>query len=305
MTTFVYPLVLCIVGIIGTYIFTKWQMKKNEIVHFYTNAYEIGKGLSDEFPDFKLHFGDDVLSGSVMVLKGGFMNTGRNDINGLKGQNDIKLILPNECKIKAFTISPSTEDLVVSAIKDNEKENILKFGISELFKTDEYFKYTVIIETSKEIESLHSELKFHHRISNTDKIKNVYNRLQSNSRNSNFGAILFITLFMIFLGISSTYRELPYKIYQKSSGKEVNMYIDLNSKIYVNEGIPIPYVSGTVISSDELEKDYKIVPITNFKWGRIMIIRAISFFLFILIISFFLYKHKLREDDDINNVLKD
>ncbi len=298
-------IIFFILGLIASYCFARWQMKKNKIVHFSINSYDIGKGLSDEFPDFKLHFGDDALAENVMVLKGGFMNTGRNDINGLKGKNDIKLILPDECKIKAFTISPSTEDLMVTVNKDNEKENILNFGISEIFKADEYFKYTVIVETSKEIETLHSELKFRHRISNTDKIKNKYIGIQSNSKNSNFWAISFVILFILFLGIPLIYIKLPYKIYQKSSGKEVNMYIDLNSRIYVNEGIPIPYVSGTIISSDEFEKHYKIVPITDFKWGRIMTIRTISFFLLILVFSSIIYKQELWVDDHINKVLKE
>ena len=205
-----------IISIIATaivsFLIANWQMKKNKIVHFSINSYDIGKGLSDEFPDFKLHYGDDALAENVMVLKGGFMNTGRNDINGLKGKNDIKLILPDECKIKAFTISPSTEDLMVTVNKDNEKENILNFGISEIFKADEYFKYTVIIETSKEIETLHSELKFRHRISNTDTIKNKYIGIQSNSKNSNFGAISFMILLILFLGIPLIYIKLPYKI---------------------------------------------------------------------------------------------
>ena len=123
-------IILFIIGLIASYYIAKWQMKKNKIVHFSINSYDIGKGLSDEFPDFKLHFGNEVLADNVMVLKGGFMNVGRNDITGLKGENDIKLILPDECKVKAFTKSPSTEDLKVSVNKDNEKDNILNFGIS-------------------------------------------------------------------------------------------------------------------------------------------------------------------------------
>ena len=83
-------IIFSLLGIIASYIFAKWQMTKNKIVHFSINSYDIGKGLSDEFPDFKLLFGEDVLVDNVMVLKGGFMNTGKNDINSFKGENDIK-----------------------------------------------------------------------------------------------------------------------------------------------------------------------------------------------------------------------
>ena len=42
-----------IAGAIISYFIAKWQMKKNKIVHFSINSYDIGKGLSDEFPEFK------------------------------------------------------------------------------------------------------------------------------------------------------------------------------------------------------------------------------------------------------------
>lgn len=249
------------------FLIAKWQMKRNKIIHFSINSYDIGKGLSDEFPDFKLHFGDEVLADNVMVLKGGFMNTGRNDINSLKGENDIKLILPDVCKIKAFTLSPSTEDLVVIAHKDNGKENILNFGISEIFKTDEYFKYTAIIETAKEIKALHSELKFSHRISNTSKIRNTYIGLQRNRSKIKFFKLMtsMYVLMTLLLAVTFSYQKLGYNIYKKTNNQEVKVHIDPYSNLYINEGITIPFISGTKISSDELEKEYRIVPITEFE----------------------------------------
>ena len=72
-----------IVSSIITFFIAKWQMKKNKIVHFSVNSYDIGKGLSNEFPDFQLHYGGEDLTDNVMVLKGGFMNTGRNDIDAM------------------------------------------------------------------------------------------------------------------------------------------------------------------------------------------------------------------------------
>ena len=247
----------------------KWQMKKNKIVHFTINSYDIGKGLSEEFPKLKLHYDQDILAENVMVFKGGFMNTGRNDIDGLKGGNDIKLIFPDECKIKDFKISTSTEDLLVTSNKECENDNILNFGISEIFKTDEYFKYTAIIETTKKIESLHSELKFHHRISNTDKIGNTYIGLQANQSRKRFykmSTIYVIVLTLLTLFIIS-YQRLDFTIYKKANNQEVEIYIDPNSNLYINEGFSIPFINDTKISLDEFEKEYKIVPLTKFKWN--------------------------------------
>ena len=289
------------------FLIAKWQMKKNKIIHFSINSYDIGKGLSDEFPDFKLHFGDDALADNVMVLKGGFMNSGRNDINSLKGENDIKLILPDVCKIKAFTLLPSTKDLVVIAHKDNEKENILNFGISEIFKTDEYFKYTAIIETSKEIKTLHSELKFNHRIPNTSKIRNTYIGLQRNQFRKRYFKIMrsTIVLMTLFATVTFSYQSLRYKIYKKDNNQEVKIHIDPYSNLYVNEGMVIPFISGTKISLDELKKEYRIVPITKFKFNSFDDIMLISYLIILFVYIILLYYLTLGKNSHIINVLKD
>ena len=264
----VTTIISIILSAIIAFFIAKWQMKKNKIVHFSINSYDIGKGLSNEFPEFQLHYGGEELADNVMVLKGGFINTGRNDINALKGDADIKLILPDECKIKAFTISPSTEDLIVTVNKDNEKENILIFGISEIFKTDEFFKYTAIIETPKEIETLHSGLKFRHRILNTDKIKNTYIGPQRNQPVKRLYKILMISSMIMMLLLNVVLfscHNMRYEIYKKTNNQEVKMLIDLNSNLYVDEGFSIPFITGTKISLDEFEKEYKIVPITEYR----------------------------------------
>ena len=142
-TTMLLTIALFIVGLIASYYIAKWQMRKNKIVHFSINSYDIGKGLSDDFPAFKLNYDGENLSSDVIVLKGGFMNCGRNDIAGLNGERDIKIVFPEECKVKAVIVSPSEDELLVSAKIDNDKENILNLGISDIFKSDEYFKLLV------------------------------------------------------------------------------------------------------------------------------------------------------------------
>ena len=304
-------MLVTIISIVATAIISifiaKWQMKKNKIVHFTINSYDIGKGLSDEFPEFKLHFGDEVLADNVMVLKGGFMNVGRNDVTGLKGENDIKLILPDGCKVKAVTISPSTDDLKVDANKDNNKENILNFGIAEILKTDEYFKYMVIVEASNDVKSLHSMLKFSHRLSNTDKIKNTYIGLQRNMFRKRFYKMMisFMVLMTLFVITFFSYQNLRYNIYKKVNNQEVKIHIDPYSNLYVNEGLSIPFISGNKISLDELKNEYKIVPITEFRLSSIESVMAIFLLLLSLVYILLAYYIAWGRNGHIVNVLKE
>lgn len=277
-----------IISVISTAIISiiiaRWQIKKNKVVHFYENSYDIGKGLSNEFPDFQLHYGGEQLVDNVRVLKGGFMNIGRNDIDGLKGEQDIKLSLPKGCKIIAVTVLPSTKDLIVTANNDKENENILYFGINDVLKTDEYFKYSVIVEVPSDIKDLYDKLKFHHRILNTEKIRNSYiDQQQSLFSKSVIKWLIFIfAILSILITYYSSYQELQYRICQKSNNKDVQIHIDPYSNLHADEGLAIPYVSSTMISSEKLDEDYKIVPIIKFNWGRPEILLAF-FSVFMLI----------------------
>lgn len=282
----------------------KWQMKKNKIVHFSINSYDIGKGLSNEFPEFQLHFGNEGLADNVLVLKGGFMNTGRNDINALKGDDDIKIILPEECKVKAVIVSPSTEGLIVTTNKD--KENIINFGIHELFKSNEYFKYTAIVETSKEIEVLYNDLKFQHRILNTERIHNVYIGQGDNPKKKKFfkwilSAVIIVCVLNFF---TLLYQNVHFKVYHNSTNKEVKLYIDPQSRLFVYEGLLIPFYTGTEIPPKELEKNYNIVPITTFSWNNAKTILSIVECLILLLYVALFYYLIWGKNGHIMNVIK-
>lgn len=296
-----------IAGAIISYFIAKWQMKRNKITHFSLNSYDIGKGLSDEFPEFKLHFAGEALANNVMVLKGGFMNTGRNDINGLKGENDIKLILPDGCKVKAITVEPSVEGLTVLADKDNENENIILFGINEIFRTDEFFKYTAIIETSDEIDDLDSELKFSHRISNTEKIAATYIRLQNNKMRKRMAKlVIFLSLLILLMqAVHYSFTNLKYNVFNNNNDQEVNIFIDVYSNLYASEGLYIPHLSGKKISSNELINDYKIVPETEFKLTTLDVVSLVSCAILAFIYIFWAYYMAWGKNSHIISVLKE
>lgn len=274
-------IIFFVLGLIASYFIARWQMKKNKIVHFSINSYDIGKGLSNEFPEFQLHYDGKDLADNVMVLKGGFMNTGRNDIDALKGDSDIKLILPEECVIKTVKVLPSTEELHVNS---NIKGNIINFGICDFLRTDEYFKYTAIVETSKKIDDLHDKLSFHHRIRNTEKIRGTYIGQQRSVFKKKFYKWM-IFIYFIFFAISlvlSFYQKMDFDIYNNATNKEVTLYIDSQSNLCVNEGFFIPFISGKVISSEEFDKEYRIVPVTVFQWDS-------SRFIFPMVVTFLVF----------------
>lgn len=190
----------CLIGIIGTYIMTKWQMRKNSINHIFINSYDIGKGLSSEFPEFSLTFEGEPLLNDVRVLKGEFVNVGRNDIDNFNGISDIMLILPEECCIKAIKVKPSNEKLIVVANKDNTKENVVSFGISEFMRPNEYFSYTAIIEVTNNIEDIHNKLQFDQRIKGTEKgVKNINSYQKSVNKFRSVYYFAYIALFLISL----------------------------------------------------------------------------------------------------------
>lgn len=287
------------------FLIAKWQMKKNKIVHFSINSYDIGKGLSNEFPEFRLHYNNDMLSDNVMVLKGGFMNVGRNDINALNGIDDIKLILPERCTVKAVKVLSATDGLTVNITFEN---NVINFGISEILKSDEYFKYIVIVEIGEEIKNLYDRIKFNHRILNTDKIKNVCIKETEESKKSKIFKMVFIPMMIITILFSilslmySLNQNLEYKIIQKTTNKEVQLKIDTQSKLYIYNGIYIPFIDDNEISLEELNNNYSISPVIAFDWNKVIYISVeILFLILYIVIFYYMFWGKNRH---IINVIK-
>lgn len=295
-------LISILISICVALFIAKWQMKRNRIVHFSINSYDIGKGLSDMFPDFQLNYGNENLSNNVMVLKGGFMNTGRNDIDTQNGVSDFKLILPKGCVVKAIKVLPSTSDL---KINENVNNNIISFSICDVFKSDEFFKYTAIAESNEAIDGLHEKLKFQHRILNTEKIQNTFiGRQIYFFKKKSFRLMLFLLLLMSFILLFlSFYQKVSFKIVHNSTNTEVKLYIDPQSNLYVNDGNLFPFINNTIISEKEFYKDYRIEPITVFRWNRPELIIAILEFSLLAILLCLIY-FSSRLNNHILNVIK-
>lgn len=312
MNTFISIILSLIIAIAVTWYFTRKQMKKNEITHFSINSYDVGKGLRNVFPNFKLTYEGKEMSDEVLVLKGGFLNTGRNDITGLKNNSDIKLTLPDGCCLKEIQIRSLCSDLNVKACCSKETPNVINFGIEEKFMSGESFEYTAIIETKKEVKDLRRKIAFKHRIPNTSKIRNEYiiGRQSQHGSLSIFDPIkdnaigmlsLMAALLMGYFSLSLLFQQkVQYYIHEKGTDKEVSVYITPKSQLYISDNEFVPFLDNRSITKEEINKKYNVAFKTNYSWGSddsiigiILIILAIVYFVTGLF-AFYLWNRKKR-----------
>lgn len=264
-------IIIGILGMLITWFLTKKQMKRNEICHFSINSYDVGKGLQDIFPDFRLTYDNKEFKNEVQVLKGGFVNIGRNDITGLENKSDIKMILPEGCSLKDIKIEQLSEELNVNACSDATTSNVINIGIDKKIMSGEGFKYTALIESTEVIKKLHRKIKFKHRIPNASKtIMNEYVGQQTQMKG--FAYPLALIMFIgLFFGCLSMYyffvQNVEYKIKDKNTNKEFSLYKTPQSQLYVSDSFWIPYLNKKRITTEELENNYVAFPKTGFSWG--------------------------------------
>lgn len=291
------------VSAIIAYVIARWQMKRNKIVHFSISSNDIGKGLSSEFPEFHLTYKNESLANDVEVLKGGFMNVGRKDIDGFKGDADIQLILPKGSVLKAINISPSSKELKINAKKDNKKDNIIHFGICDIFMKDEYFEYTAIVEVNKDINNLHDNLNFRHRIKNTEKIKNTYigqsyKKINTKRKLIRYFLILTLIIAVVFLIFYSFYSPLRCKIYDNSTNEAVKICMDPFSNLYIMDNL----INMHKISIEDFQNFYRISPILDRKWEEYAL--TILYLILMVIYIILMYLLLIVKNSHIINILK-
>ncbi len=288
MNSLFYFILSTLFAVFITWYFTKKQMKKNEITHFIINSYDVGRGLQNEFPKFQLTYEESKLTNVVQVLKGGFINDGRNDISGLKNESDINLILPKGCYLKDILIKPLSEELKVTAHANEKDPNIINFAIDDLFMSDEIFEYTAIIETSEEINNLHRNIKFKHRIPNTSNIKqeNMIGQLVQNDHKKKKGYFsylynimnnkvimlsyfLFLTLMLAFYSFYLIFsQKAQFVIVDNNTLKEYSLYLTPKSSLIISDNDLLPYFDNKTISEKEIGNNYQISFKTNYSWNN-------------------------------------
>lgn len=275
-----WAIIISIITTAGiSYIFFRWQNKKNSIVHFTLNTYDIGSGLSKEFPEFKLTYDNSELFNSVRVLSGGFMNNGKKDI---PDNPSFELIMPEKCKVRALKIAPSDRGMTIGHNLD--EENVVRFLVNGIFKSDEYINYKMIVETPDNIGDLDDELKFNHRIVNTEKIKNIFVgsiREKNKWKRRKIWLMIGYIVVIVFLNCwASINPRMSIKVYDNSSNEKVDIHVSPNSNLYEGN-----VLWGKNIPIEEFEKNYRFSPITTFNeympqvyiWGGITIIIILLF----------------------------
>ena len=191
-----------------TYLVALWQMKRNKISHLVLKSFDIGRGLRNVFPAFRLSYNNEELDGYVRVLSGCFINDCRNDISTSEDYQVIKLILPKSCRIKDINVSTSSkEEFSVSARVDLSNKNIIVFSLPKVFKSKEYFKYSSIYENPEDIRFIRSKIKIEHRIPNVSINYNpsrgsilfdmIISRLANNSFLIFFKFIIFVNIILL------------------------------------------------------------------------------------------------------------
>lgn len=312
MDNFISIILSLIIAISVTWYFTKKQMKKNEITHFSINSYDVGKGLHNVFPNFRLTYEGEEMSNKVIVLKGGFINSGRNDIIGLKNDSDLKIFLPEGCRLKEIQIKRLCSDLKVKAYCNKETLNVMNFGIDEKFMSGESFEYLAIIEATEDVRDLLQKIEFKHRIPNTSKIRNediVGQKSQLGILNmpylfkeKSFGILSLIAMILFcFFSLSLLFQQkVPYFIYENGTDKELSVYITPQSQIYVSGNELFPFLDYKAITEDEINKKYYLGLKTDYSWNSdnsilgIMMAVMSLIYLFFAFFSFYLWNRKKR-----------
>lgn len=235
------------------------------------------------------------------------MNTGRNDIDGLNGYSDFTLSLPANCIVRDINVSPSDDKLIVKATVNNENKNSIDFGINNLLITNEYFKYSAIVEVPESVYGLEDSISFNHRLKNTEKIRNIHIGHIQTSIKRKKRARRMIFLFAgcyVLLVLLSLCQELKFNIYQKETNKEVVMMISPKSDIYVGENntFSLPVITGEKITIDEFNNNYNVSPRTSYRWFNTIWVVVFYLVLF-LIICFFTYEEFIGKKSHIIKVL--
>lgn len=162
-----------IAGLVGTVFFGVLSiilaviaLRKNSIKHFKINSYEIGKGLMERYPKLGISYDNKKIEKNFTVIEGGFINTG-SDIKS----DDIKfdMILPEKCQIIDVNIKPSNDKLIVISTIDNNNKK-LHYEIEKLFLHNDYFNYSIIVESDEVLENIVDKFTFEHRMYKTKKI---------------------------------------------------------------------------------------------------------------------------------------
>lgn len=166
---FVVTLFLGILGIIYTI-----RVKLSEITFVPDQFIFLVDNLLSEYEDIKISYNEHLIDKNISLIKGTFINTGKDDIDFKNAEKNIKILFSEGAKIVKARIVNKSEELKV---KLNTENNIIEVKAG-IFKRDEFFIFEAIISFPSDVnfkkidsKNIYSIIDFEHRVKNLKRIK--------------------------------------------------------------------------------------------------------------------------------------
>lgn len=221
-------LLLTIIGLIATFVFGflsidlfKRKRYPGKVTFVKQSSISLFNSIVKNFDEISILFEQKPIKENLIYIKGCFINDGDIDIEGEKIEKPISVTIPENYNWVNCKITDTSSDLKCGYQIKDAKTLQFEFG---LFRKNEFYQIEAIIEATEDKEkhdSIFEELKFTHRISQTQKII-VTNLLSENEMKRRKGRIkrnlwvtglqlLVPTIVSIILFVFLKSAELHYK----------------------------------------------------------------------------------------------
>lgn len=214
------------------------------------------------FPQIAITYNDKNINQQIVLLKGFIVNTGSIDIKDDLVEENLKLKLPTNFKWLNVKIVDSTKGSKASTTIAAENELIFHLG---LFRKNEFLRFEALADVPQSTENkasatiiLTEELKFEHRIADTDKVEIRPMDLElPNLKNKLYKKILMPAVLMIYL------IGLTFLINQKGILSEFQYILKEGNVIITTKALP-HFENKTVELKRVDGADYKTIPLKEF-----------------------------------------
>jgi len=266
------------------------------------------------FQEISILFESNPIKENLIYIKGSFINDGDIDIEGEKIEKPISLTLPKGLRWVNCKITSQSKDFICKFEIHSETDLEFIFG---LFRKSEFFQIEAIIEALDDKlnhENIFEELKFQHRIANTQKISvtTLLTESQMKNKKGKIKSNIITTAVQMLL---PTVISLIFIVFLKSA--DIHYKYNLNGQII--EYKAAAKKNGQIELTDIATNEDNLIPIEKFQkkenyilfipdisiWQRIKgswYIIPIYFFLVILFIGFDYWE--LRKSNKIYKILK-
>ena len=243
--------ILAAIGILASWFFAKWSMRRKTITNFTKNEFGIGKSLCEEFKGLRLQFNGADVNNNLRVYRGVLMNTSSKDIPD-SNNNKITIKFPEDCVIKDCNIHCG--DVSVSyEFNNNPNELVLTFG---LLQEKDCFEYDIIYEVANENFSVESDtLSFSYRIEDVGKEISTKTLTKPNlipRRKKMMYTFIGATFIMGLCLLLPSMIGLPmkYQCYNKKTKEKVEVYKKTDSTYVVPNKNYFKFTGDVVPQSD-------------------------------------------------------